>query len=197
MTRRILAVMVLAILVMYAGSAMAQTPVTEQQPLARPQTTRPLTEPAPHPVGKGQPMPPAALGKWWKDSAIVNELQLTPEQISQLEKSFFDHRLKLITLNAALQVAETQLEALLDADRPEEAKVVAQIDQVTQARGNLEKQNALMMLGVRRVLSVEQWKKLQEMQHRHIEVMPMKRPARMERMPERHPTPAPQRPPEE
>jgi len=35
---------------------------------------------------------------------------------------------------------------------------------VLAARGRLEKANALMMLSIRRVLSVEQWKKLQAIQ---------------------------------
>ena len=40
----------------------------------------------------------------------------------------------------------------------------AQIDQVLAARGRLEKTNAMMMLAIRRALSVEQWKKLQSFQ---------------------------------
>jgi hypothetical protein len=41
--------------------------------------------------------------------------------------------------------------------------VVAQIDNVAQARANLEKSNTLMLLAIRRVLTVEQWKKLKDL----------------------------------
>jgi Spy/CpxP family protein refolding chaperone len=57
-----------------------------------------------------------------------------------------------------------RLQPLLDADRPDEAKVAAQLDLIIAARGTLDKDNALMMLAIRRVLSVEQWKKLQALQ---------------------------------
>lgn len=101
------------------------------------------------------------LGKWWKDSKIVTELKLTPAQINQIEQSFFDHRLKLIDLRADLEREETKLQPLVDADQPDEAKVSAQIDLVLAARGRLEKAHTMMMLALRRSLSVEQWKKLE------------------------------------
>ncbi|MGH9531015.1 MAG: Spy/CpxP family protein refolding chaperone, partial [Terriglobales bacterium] len=75
------------------------------------------------------------LGKWWKDSKIVTELKLTPAQITQIEETFFDHRLKLIDLRADLEREETRLQPLIEADRPDEAKVSAQIDLVLAARG--------------------------------------------------------------
>ena len=101
------------------------------------------------------------LGKWWKDSKVVTDLKLTPAQINQIEQAFFDHRLKLIDLRADLEREETRLQPLIDADQPDEAKVSAQIDLVLAARGRLEKAHTMMMLALRRSLSVEQWKKLE------------------------------------
>ena len=111
------------------------------------------------------PQPPQRdLGKWWKNSEIVQELQLTEVQITQIEKTFLEHRLKLIDLRYEVERQETLLQPLIEADRPDEAKVGAQIDLVLAARGRLEKENAMMMLAIRRVLSVEQWKKLEAFQ---------------------------------
>jgi len=101
------------------------------------------------------------LGKWWKDSKIVTELKLTPAQVTQIEQTFFDHRLKLIDLRADLEREETRLQPLIEADQPDEAKVSAQVDLVLAARGRLEKAHTMMMLALRRSLSVEQWKKLE------------------------------------
>jgi len=110
------------------------------------------------------------LGKWWKDSKIAAELKLAPAQITQIEQAFFDHRLKLIDLRADLEREETRLQPLMEADQVDEAKVSAQIDLVLAARGRLEKAHTMMMLALRRSLSVEQWKKLeaikQEREHR-------------------------------
>ncbi len=111
----------------------------------------------------GPPHPPD-LGKWWKNSEIVRELQLNEAQANQIEQTFLEQRLKLIDLRAELEKQEARLQPLIEADHPDEAKVSAQIDQVLAARGRLEKANALMMLSIRRVLSVEQWKKLQAIQ---------------------------------
>ena len=69
--------------------------------------------------------------------------------------------MKLIDVNAALQKEEAVLEPLLAVDRPEEARVLVQIDRIAQARAELEKANARMLLGFRSVLNPEQWKKLQ------------------------------------
>jgi periplasmic protein CpxP/Spy len=64
-------------------------------------------------------------------------------------------------LSAALQKEEAILEPLLEADRPDETMVLSQIDRVAQARAELEKSNARMLLGFRGVLTLDQWKKLQ------------------------------------
>jgi hypothetical protein len=53
------------------------------------------------------------------------------------------------------------MEPLLAADQPDEGKILAQIDRVAQARAELEKANARMLLGLRRVLTSDQWKTLQ------------------------------------
>ncbi len=114
----------------------------------------------------GTPHPPGPdLGKWWKSSEIVRELGLSDVQINQIEQTFLEQRLKLIDLRAELEKQEARLQPLIEADQPDEAKVSAQIDQVLAARGRLEKANAMMMLAIRRVLTVEQWKKLQTIQH--------------------------------
>ena len=52
------------------------------------------------------------------------------------------------------------MEPLVSADQPDEAKILAQIDRVAQARAELEKANARMLLDIRRVLTPEQWQKL-------------------------------------
>jgi len=98
--------------------------------------------------------------KWWKNSALMKQIGVSDEQVQKIEKIFQDHRLQLIDLHAALEKQEAILEPLVEADQPDEAQVTAQIDKVAQARANLEKSDALMLLAIRRVLTVDQWKKL-------------------------------------
>jgi Spy/CpxP family protein refolding chaperone len=101
-------------------------------------------------------------GKWWKDSALMQKIGVNEDQVRTIEKIFQDHRLQLIDLHAALERQEAILEPMIEADQPEEAQVVAQIDKVAQARANLEKSDAVMLLAIRRVLTLDQWKKLRD-----------------------------------
>jgi Spy/CpxP family protein refolding chaperone len=93
----------------------------------------------------------------------MQKIGVSDEQVQKIEKIFQDHRLQLIDLHAALEKQEAILEPLVEADQPDEAQVVAQIDKVAQARANLEKSNAQMLLAIRRVLTLDQWKKLRDL----------------------------------
>jgi len=121
-----------------------------------------------HPRQGGQPreemmrdrMGPGMGGKWWNNADLANKLNLTDQQVQQMEQIYQQHRLKLIDQVAAVQKQEVMLEPMLSADRPDETQVLAQIDKVAQARAELEKSNARMLLGIRQVLSADQWKQL-------------------------------------
>jgi len=118
----------------------------------------------PHAIAVGPH--PGPFGTWWKNSDVVKELQLTDAQVKQIEQTFLDYRLKLIDLRADVERQETKLQPLLEADQPNEHEVSSQVDLVVTARGKLEKTNTMMMLAIRRVLSVDQWKKLQAIERR-------------------------------
>jgi Spy/CpxP family protein refolding chaperone len=104
---------------------------------------------------------PGGKGRWWSDPQTAEMLGLTGDQVKKMDDIFQQHRLKLIDLNASLEKEEAILEPLVGADQPDDNKVVAQIDRVAQARAELEKANSRMLWSVRRVLTPEQWKKLQ------------------------------------
>jgi Spy/CpxP family protein refolding chaperone len=104
---------------------------------------------------------PGPPGRWWTDPALVQRLALTADQQKRIDTLFQQSRLKLIDLSAGVQKEEAVLEPLLEGDRPDEAQVLAQIDRIAQARAELEKANARMLLGFRGVLTLDQWKKLQ------------------------------------
>ena len=100
------------------------------------------------------------LGKWWQNSDIAKKLQLGDGQITQLDQTFYDHKLKLIDYGAEMEKQDLKLQVLLDADVPNEGQVEAQVDQVLAARGKLEREFTLMNLDLRKVLSLEQWRQL-------------------------------------
>lgn len=102
-----------------------------------------------------------APGKWWTNSELVQQLGLTDAQVRQIESSFQDHRPQLLDLHAALAKQEATLAPLIESDRLDETQVDAQIEKVAQARAKLEVANGRMLLSIRRVLTLAQWRKLQ------------------------------------
>jgi len=106
-------------------------------------------------------MMPGPAGKWWDDSELARRLNLTADQQKKMDEVFQQHRLRLIDLHAALEKEEAILEPLIEAATPDDAKVLPQIDRVAQARAELEKANARLLLGLRHVLAPEQWKELE------------------------------------
>jgi len=110
--------------------------------------------------------PTAALqtglqGAWWRESSWVKTLELTPEQQKKMDEAFLQNRLRLIDLTAALEKEELILEPLVENIHPgDEAKILAQIDRVADARAGLEKANSRMLLAIRESLTQEQWNKL-------------------------------------
>jgi periplasmic protein CpxP/Spy len=100
-------------------------------------------------------------GRWWNNPEFVQKLGLTPDQQKKMEAVFEQSRPSLMDLSATVRKEEMAMEPLLAADQPDEAKILGQIDRLAQARAELEKANARMLLGLRRVLTPEQWKTLQ------------------------------------
>lgn len=100
-------------------------------------------------------------GRWWNDPEMAMRVGLSSEQIKKMDDVFTANRLKLIDRFAAVQKEETIMEPLVAADPPDESKLLAQIDKVAQARAELEKANARMLLELRGQLTHEQWVKLQ------------------------------------
>jgi Spy/CpxP family protein refolding chaperone len=100
-------------------------------------------------------------GRWWNNPEVAQKLGLSTDQQKKMDDIFQQSRLKLIDQHAAVEKEETILEPLLSAEQPDETRVLAQIDKVAQARAELEKANARMLLGLRGVLTTAQWKTLQ------------------------------------
>ena len=100
------------------------------------------------------------MGRWWDNPQVAKDLNLAPDQKQKMDDIFQQGRLKLIDLHAALQKEEATLDPLINADSPDETKILAQIDKVAQARAELEKSNARMLLSIRQALTADQWTKL-------------------------------------
>jgi len=133
-------------------------------------------------------------GKWWDNPEMAKKLVLTADQQKKMDEVFQQSRLRLIDLHATLEKEEAILEPLLQAPQLDDSRILPQIDKIAQARAELEKANARLLLGIRHVLTPEQWQML-EREGPRPQQMPRPRRAGPGGGPGGGPPPPPGRPP--
>jgi TonB family protein len=108
--------------------------------------------------------PQPELGKWWGNSKIVNELELSKKQVRQIEESYLNHQMWLIPLIDELESRENQLDTLMQAERLDDEEILAQAELIAADRAKLEKEHTSIMLSIRKALTARQWIRLVEIQ---------------------------------
>lgn len=115
-------------------------------------------------MGQGGPMGPAPMGgfekfgRWWKNARFVKELNLTDDQISRIDKIFLETEKKIIDLRASCRKAELDLKGLAE----KEAEALKKIDEIYKLRAEIHKSIFLMTTQIKKELTPEQLKKLEE-----------------------------------
>jgi len=136
-------------------------------------TIAPRTNPQGMPAGITAPgfpfpdgfNPPAGLfDQFWNDPDCAAELHLTDVQRKQLQDAALTQRLSLIDGGADALRALARLSALLEADQLDDAAYKQQVNNLALAAGKLVQDVGEMAVSPRRVLTVEQWRKLQNLQ---------------------------------
>jgi len=125
-------------------------------------------------------------GKWWKRPRLASEINMTADQSRDIDKIFVHSRARLIDLKADLEKKQLSLQVSMeDKDKPVDRKMVErEIEAVENARSELQKTRALMILDMRQVLRPEQWERLLQMQQTARERRLMMRERMEERMAE-------------
>ena len=111
-------------------------------------------------VGGGLQLAPA--GRWWDDSEFARSLGIDTKQQHRMDEVFSSNREMLLKLYKNLQHEEKELGKSIRSKELDEDQIFQHIDRVTQARGELEKANAHMLLQIRKEMSPEQTAKLDE-----------------------------------
>lgn len=95
--------------------------------------------------------------KWWQSDRYRKELGLTAEQTRRMEEIFQKALPQLKAQKSALDEAEAKFERLVE--RGDDIVVMEQINVVEAARADLNKSRALMLYGMRKVMTRDQWVK--------------------------------------
>jgi Spy/CpxP family protein refolding chaperone len=104
-------------------------------------------------------------GTWWKNPDTIIALNLSVDQQKRMDDIFRQNRIALIDLKASLEKEQINLEPLLNANPVESTKALVEISKIADLRAGLEKANAKMLLGLRSILTADQWTKLQDLQY--------------------------------
>jgi len=110
------------------------------------------------------------MGKWWKDSETVKKLNLSDAQVSQLEALVSSKHEKMMQLGQAVEAESTKLKGLLNTDTLDDNLINAQMEKVLAARGTMEREFTSILLGTRKILTVDQWRQLEALHpmHNHL-----------------------------
>jgi Spy/CpxP family protein refolding chaperone len=121
---------------------------------------RPGNNTGDRPVRNGPQLAPANMGRFWDEHKTVKTLKLTSDQQRRMDGIFDSNKGALVNAYQSLQREETRLSSMSTQDLQDEGKVFAAIDRVAQARADLEKQQAHILIQIRKELDPEQLSKL-------------------------------------
>jgi Spy/CpxP family protein refolding chaperone len=99
--------------------------------------------------------------KWWMSEQYVHELGLTSDQSRRIEEIFQAAVPALRVQKKALDDAEKQFQTTME--RGDYSAVMEQVDRLETARADLNRSRTLMLVNMRRLLTVDQWIKLDAM----------------------------------
>ena len=94
---------------------------------------------------------------------MIGQLDLTAAQREKLKLVREREARKAIQTRADIQLARLDLRQLMEADKPDQRSIEAQIDKIAALRTGLEKSRVATMLEIRASLTAEQQKKLKEL----------------------------------
>jgi Spy/CpxP family protein refolding chaperone len=150
-------VVVFAAVLIMSAAAIAQTD-NRTAPPARP--SAPASAPGlPFPGGF---TPPAGLfDEFWTDPAVDAELHLSEAQRKQLREAALNQRLELIDAGADALKSFARLAAIYEADQLDEGAYKREVNALANVSGKVVQDLGEMAATPRRVLTPEQWRKLE------------------------------------
>jgi Spy/CpxP family protein refolding chaperone len=94
--------------------------------------------------------------RFWDDKKAVKSLNLRPDQQKRMDDLFNSSKDNLVSLFDNLQHEQLRYNSMSREDMQDESKVFAQIDRVSQARADLEKARAHLLLQIRKEMDPQQ-----------------------------------------
>ena len=99
-------------------------------------------------------------GKWWHNPEVSKQMDLTKEEIGNLDKAYLDNRRNLIDLKGKLEKERLELENLFENEKLNEAEVMKRFGQVENARTRLSAERFRFIVEVRKIIGLERYRTL-------------------------------------
>ena len=122
-------------------------------------------------------------GKWWENQRLVERIALSAAQQKEIAGLVYQHALKMIDLKAEVEKAELELKERADRETIDPDDIREAFVGFQASRQRLESERFEMLLSVRQVLDLEQWRELQSLRR----AFERRRPALMGNEPRRRP----------
>lgn len=106
-------------------------------------------------------------GEFWLNPDIVSFAEITPDQVHRLAETYLQGTLKLIQLDANVDMEEAKLEPMLASPEIDANAAIAQLDRIAEAKAAVDKADARLAFGLRATLTPAQLTRLRTgMSHR-------------------------------
>lgn len=102
--------------------------------------------------------------RWWQNEDIITQLNLSPEEIKQLDDAYVASRQRMLEYKGRVEAERFKLEELLSRPEIDEAAVREQNRKMESARSDLAAERFDFLLISREVLGYERFQKLTEIQ---------------------------------
>jgi len=112
--------------------------------------------------------PPREAWAWW-DSPVRNNINLTPQQLRQVNLTLREYRGKLIDLRGAVQKAELDIQDVFNDDPFDAKKATEAVAKLADARADLIRTVSQLSIRLRAILTTEQWHELQRLRGAELE----------------------------
>jgi len=112
-------------------------------------------------------------GPIWKDKELLKKAGISEEQANKIREMHFQSQRDQLKLGSDMRLKQLEMTELMDADKPDEGKIMAKAKEIASLREKVFLQGVQQQLEMKKLITPEQEQKLREaMQEKHSELEP-------------------------